>query len=53
MYPTKEALDVLESEWVKPKTDENGDETWGYELLDGAPEDIRSRFEELMATVQQ
>ena len=41
----RELLRVLDSEWVQQKHDENGDETWGYELKEGAPEHIREAFE--------
>jgi len=41
--------EVLESEWVRQKLDENGKETWGHELIEGAPPDITAKFNELQA----
>ena len=40
---SQEVLKVLESEWVQPAKDENGEETWGYELKLGAPDDVVKR----------
>ena len=44
---TKESLKVLESKWVRQKRDAKGNETWGHELVEGAPESVRTVFEEL------
>ncbi|MCL2200587.1 MAG: hypothetical protein FWB75_01375 [Oscillospiraceae bacterium] len=37
---------ILESEWVQPKRDKRGRETWGHELKEGAPEDVKKKFQE-------
>ena len=44
----REELKILESEWVCSKRDKNGEETWGYELVEGAPKEVREELEELM-----
>ena len=45
---SQEVLKVLESEWVQPAKDENGEETWGYELKPGAPDDVVKAFNEFL-----
>ena len=40
----REILKVLDSEWVQAKKDEDGNETWGYELKEGAPDDVKEAF---------
>jgi glutaredoxin 2 len=45
---SQEVLKVLESEWVQPTKDENGEETWGYELKLGAPDDVVIAFDEFL-----
>jgi len=42
----KEILKILDSEWVQNKRDENGNETWGHELKEGAPVDVVRAFQE-------
>ena len=41
-----ELLKVLDSNWVRHRTDTDGNMIWGYELIDGAPEDITQQFDE-------
>ena len=43
-----EKLAILDSEWVRSKRDKKGRETWGYELVEGAPEEIKAEFADLM-----
>ena len=37
---------ILASEWVESKKDKNGNDTWGHQLKDGAPESIKREFEQ-------
>jgi len=39
---------ILESEWVQPKRDKRGRETWGHELKEGAPDDVREAFQKFL-----
>ena len=43
-----EVLKVLESEWIQAPKDENGEETWGFELKHGAPEDVAKEFDNFL-----
>ena len=43
-----EVVKVLESSWVQNKRDKNGEETWGWELKEGAPEDVKKAFEDFL-----
>jgi len=45
---SNEVLKVLESEWVQSPKDENGQDTWGFELKPGAPEDVKKAFIEFL-----
>jgi len=45
---SNEVLRILESEWVQHPKDDNGEETWGFELKPGAPEDIVNAFNEFL-----
>ena len=41
-------LKVLESEWVQAPKDENGEETWGFELKPGAPDKVVKEFDNFL-----
>jgi hypothetical protein len=40
--------EVLENEWVQQKRDVTGQETWGYEIKPGAPDDVVAAFNEFL-----
>ena len=43
-----EVCNILESEWVQSPLDENGEETWGFELKPGAPDDVVKDFDKFL-----
>jgi hypothetical protein len=43
-----EILEILGNEWVQPRRDNNGKETWGYELKPGAPNDVIAAFDDFL-----
>jgi len=43
---------VVSSEWVRQKKDENGKDTWGHELVEGAPPEIVDQFYELQELLE-
>ena len=52
MIDTDFVDEVLNSEWVRQKKDENGRHTWGHELVEGAPPDVVAKFNELQSLLE-